>query len=515
MRSTLIQSAKAFVVILVVALFAFTNYSCRQQPSSSSNNTTRTTATTSTPDTSPPPTVPAWPQGFPPGFPAATLSGNIPLVVTLPASAQSPEQVRPYFDYFSWQSFIALNWPAATAGTRGTPDQPGNPAVFLKAAGGTPVVWGAYKDSFDLFGQQQERPSAWDASASPVAACRDAAPGQKTLIFLTKGDTPLMQTTQAFSAPLVDQRGNYVYYDVRYDEAQYNFIRGADADPASWLYLIKNLAPKEPVQMPASAPPSTLGAIMVKAAWRIKTDRDNPARYYTTSALVFNPQTKACTPTPVLLVGLHIAHKVAPFTEWVWSTFEQVDNVPPDTAATTATTAQSSSSPSSSPSASPSPSSPSPSLTPPSGGYSFNNGTDTPKTVGGYDHKPPPPSNQPAVPVQVTRLNPIPATPSGASTREVNAFYQQLLAGTVWQYYQLVITQWPSDPGTSVTMEQGGIYPRDAGGAFPVNGAVNTTMETYFQSPNDAAGAGGNSCMSCHYRAGQSDFSWGLNRRAH
>ena len=52
-------------------------------------------------------------------------------------------------------------------------------------------------------------------------------------------------------------------------------------------------------------------------------------------------------------------------------------------------------------------------------------------------------------------------------------------------------------------MENGGIYPQDSGAAFPVNGAVNTTMETYFQTQNDAAGAGGNSCMSCHYQGGQ------------
>jgi hypothetical protein len=117
--------------------------------------------------------------------------------------------------------------------------------------------------------------------------------------------------------------------------------------------------------------------------------------------------------------------------------------------------------------------------------------------------------------VQVTRVNPVPNTPQGASTRDINAYYQQLLKGTVWQYYQLVVTQWPFNFSDFVTMENGGIYPQDAGGAFPVNGAVNTTMETYFQTQNDAAGAGGNSCMSCHYRAGKSDFSWGLDRRAH
>jgi hypothetical protein len=79
----------------------------------------------------------------------------------------------------------------------------------------------------------------------------------------------------------------------------------------------------------------------------------------------------------------------------------------------------------------------------------------------------------------------------------------------------LVITQWPSNPATFKTKEAGGIYPQDCGAAFPADGATNTTMETYFQSPQDALGAGGNSCMACHYGAGQSDFSWGLNRRAH
>ena len=107
------------------------------------------------------------------------------------------------------------------------------------------------------------------------------------------------------------------------------------------------------------------------------------------------------------------------------------------------------------------------------------------------------------------------ATPQGASTVDVNAYFQQLLKGTPWQYYELVVTQWPFNFSQFTTKEQGGVYPQDAGGAFPVYGAVNTTMETYFQEQNDAAGAGGNSCMSCHYSADQTDFSWGLNRRAH
>lgn len=494
MGKTLTRNVRAFILILAVAFFALTNYSCRSGPEMSNQNANR--AMTQAPPgpaatPAPAPTPAPWPSTFPQGFPAAVVSGNVPLAVPLPSTINNPEQIRPWFDYFSWESFIALNWPAQ-AGARGVPDQPGNPNVFYGAAAGTPVVWGTYKDSFELFGQGDNRPTPWESYDEAVTPCPNIQPGQKVLTFFSKGNNPLMQTKQAFSYPLIDQHQNYAYYDIRYDQAQYNFVRGQDSDPTSWLYLLKNLAAKEPVQMPMStSSPASLGAIMVKSAWRIKTDKDDPSRYYTTNALIYNPQTKACTPTPVLLVGLHIAHKVSPFTEWVWSTFEQVDNVPPDA---------------------------SPQATPPPAGYSFNNGTNTPQTIGGYDYKPSlefqsDPSQR--KPVQVTRVNAIPNTPQGASTVDVNAYYQQLLKGTPWQYYQLVVTQWPFNFSQFVTMEQGGVYPQDAGGAFPVNGAINTTMETYFQTQNDAAGAGGNSCMSCHYRADQTDFSWGLNRRAH
>jgi hypothetical protein len=495
MRRTPAGPGVALIVVSMLPLISLLN-GCRPgAPSQNENTKSMATAGPSPAQI----VIPPWPNGFPPSVPPATISGNMLWSVPLPQQINTPLQIRPNFDYFSWQSFIALNWPAA-AGSRGVPDQPNNPNAFMKAAPGTPVVWGTYKDSFDLFGQKDQRPNAWDAPDGPITPCANAT-GPKTLIFTTKGETPLMQTNQAFSFPLIDQQQNYVHYDIRYDQAQYNFIRGQDNDPTSWLYLLKNLTPKENaqfgVQMPmtTTTPANTLGSIMVKAAWRIKTDKDDTTRYYTVTAQIYDSQTKTCTPATVLLVGLHIAHKIDPFTEWVWSTFEQVDNVPPDSDI-------------------------SPQPTPPPSGYSFNNGTSSPATTGGYNYKP---SLQPAPspsPVQVTRVNPIPNTPPGASTRDFNAYYRQLLKGTVWQYYELVVTQWPFNPGIGqgnpfVLMQNGGVYPQGAGSAFPVDGAVNTTMETYFQIQNDAAGAGGNSCMSCHYRAGQSDFSWGLNRRAH
>src|SRR5271166_2185196 len=235
----------ALVVVVAVALFAHTSYSAGQSaPADNANNgTTSATSGSGTARI----VIPPRPPGFPQSVPPATVSGNIPLAVPLPTQFNTPLEIRPNFDYFSWESFIALNWPAAT-GSRGAPDQPNNPSVFLNAGNGTPVVWGTYKDSFDLFGQGAQRPSPWGSSDSLVKPCTSSQAGQKTLIFITKGDTPLMQTKQAFSYPLVDQQKNYVYYEVRYDQAQYNFIRGQDKDPTSWLYLLRNLAPKENAQ---------------------------------------------------------------------------------------------------------------------------------------------------------------------------------------------------------------------------------------------------------------------------
>ena len=67
----------------------------------------------------------------------------------------------------------------------------------------------------------------------------------------------------------------------------------------------------------------------------------------------------------------------------------------------------------------------------------------------------------------------------GASTKDLNAVYQSLLKDTVWKNYQLVITQWPTDPKTFTTVENGGIYPRDCGQPFPVAGCVNVSLEAF------------------------------------
>lgn len=452
-------------------------------------------------DRTPPSAAPATPEPVPtavsapvketvsppsaaPAFPPPQLSGNIPVVIPDHNSQDSPEQARPFFDTFSWQSFVALNWPAKSD-PRGVPEQPDNPGVFIKAPNGSPVVWGTYKTSDDLFAQGDARPSPWDFS-DPATSAYPA--GTRVLARVTKTG-PLSDVKEAFSYPLIDQNRQYVRYEVRYNKAFYDFVRGADDQPKSWLYLLRNLVAVQPVAMPVSAPPATVGATMLKASWKEMTPADLAGgRYYVVDAMVQDVGEKTFKQKKVGLVGLHIAQKLTVFPEWIWSTFEQVDNVQRGPGAKPETP------------------------------ISFNNGQPEPKTQGGWADRPtgplePDPAKR--TPVQVTRLNAIPVTPAGASTKDLNAAWQAALRGTVWEHYELVTTQWPTAPKDFATVEAGGTYPENAGKPFPEKGVTNTTMETYFQNATDAAAAGGNSCMSCHYNAGQSDFSWGLNRRAH
>lgn len=479
-------------VLVIAAMTAVLLFACKRTSESPAAATATTdTAATDTSATTPPAT------GTFPSIPAVVVSGTIPTVVPIPADAPqdaTPEQFRPYFDWFSWESFIALNWPAADTG-RGNPLNPAIPATFTSMTNSTPVTWATYKANWELYDQYDQRPTPWNDYAVPYtpSVCPQAKATDRQMVMVTKGDTVLNDLNEAFSFPLFDQQSNPVYFEVRYNQAYYDFVRGTDNTPASWLYLAQNLPTDyTPVPLPPNTA-STSNAIMVKAAWRSLGNMQSTMRnrYYTVNAWTYEPgATPECSQQLMGLVGFHIAQKTSDFPQWIWSTFEQVDNVPPKVDNTPS---------------------------------SFNNGTDNPSTgTQGFANRPTytapgqlPPTSPPT---QVTRINPIPTTPAGASTVDVNkAFHAALPKNSPWQYYELVVTQWPTNPTRFRPPANRGVYPQDSGQPFPVNGAVNTVLETYFQTQQLTAGAFGNSCMSCHFNAGTGlrDYSWGFARRPH
>lgn len=438
---------------------------------------------------------------YPQATPIPSVTPDLPYVVPKRPPGLTPQQSRPWFDDFSWQSFIAINWPAKI-GPDGNPIR-GVPDLSKSIGDPGPRVWESWKADYELFQEGGEPPSEWSSYDVVDPPC-GISEGKgvtttlrlKLLPLAAKGGSMLPgSVNQAMGGPLIDQHGKPARYEIHLNQSYYDYVR------VNQLYLQKNLPqyPKPRLNLPMSQPGS-YGVIEIKAAWREMTpaDLNNRAvtsRYYITQALVLDPGSSQCRQATLGLVGLHIAHKTAPFQQWVWSTFEQVDNIPEST----------------------------PPPTPPPGGYSFNNGTTSPPTPLGYAPadawKPFDPTKPfPTTPNQVTRINAVPP-----STVSLNGIVQGLpgIQGTVWQYYRLINTQWPIDPSLPVVVNDPGTandaYPQGSGNptpdaqespTSPREGVANITMETYFQKAKPFFKTFGSSCMHCHYQAAQTDFSW-------
>lgn len=252
--------------------------------------------------------------------------------------------------------------------------------------------------------------------------------------------------------PLVAQNNTYVRYLTGFNQIEFQDVLDRK------LYLRSNLTS---VTLPN-------GSIDVKSAWIDMTNIQHPERYYTRMAWVFDPVTDACTQKKVGLVGLHIVQKTPSRPQWIWSSFEQVDNIqqPQGTAP-----------------------------------FAFHDGT--PTAMPSSNPIPFPPPASPPIIFNVQRVTPI-----HPSTLATNRQYQQELKnrGSVWQFYQLVMTQWPIQPNAAAN-------PGDPAHTFPGGGATsafaNVTLETFDQKKIQTG------CMNCHNSTqNESDFLWSLEVNA-
>jgi hypothetical protein len=272
-----------------------------------------------------------------------------------PASLATPEKRQRMFDCYAWETFIALNWPADTS-QRGVPDKTG------KIGDPGERVWETYKQVYEMF---QPDDSTWtlaskhfDDSQPLPSACKPLmetgdAPATKVLTFQV-----LNETHQAFGNQfntLVDQNGRVTHYNIRVNRDAFNFLKQKEySDTGNYDY-------NGPVDSAATidfpdnqtSGFSGEGATEIKSAWRelctsIACKKvDDPTRYYTRQALIYSPelvreidprgdkqppkpatQAASCRKAQVGLVGFHVAAKTFWAPQWIWPTFEHVDNVP-------------------------------------------------------------------------------------------------------------------------------------------------------------------------------------------
>lgn len=190
----------------------------------------------------------------------------------------------------------------------------------------------------------------------------------------------------------------------------------------------------------------------------------------------------SCEDKEVGLVGLHIVQKTPTRPQWIWSSFEHVDNVPP--------------------AASGSPATPT---------FGFNDGTTGPMPARDPNVGFPPTNWDNPIIYNVTRSKPI-----HDSTKETNEKYRQALRG-VWRNYQLVLTQWPLSPSgapanSPVPPQQPGTPAFTFPGTNATSSFANTVLETWEQQRISTG------CMACHNITLQgtpsTDFIWSVQTRA-
>ena len=408
------------------------------------------------------------------------------------------EAQRP-FDRFSWQSFVAVTAP--------DPDRAGR------------ARWETFPTSRDLFAEV----------AMPNPACRDGLPDGALL---------LASHVQSSGDMLVDQAGNFILYETRINPVAADYIRknrlnhedgrldfasagmavdfpmgrspetrviGA-AKPTASIITASGTGEKPNAPTKALLGDGQLGRVMgaqlLKFAWRIlpdKTASDDEANkprsdgYFTRPARialdgdVTLDGKPTCLDVTVGLVGMHLVERVTSGNgdRWIWSSFEHNGTAPlaanarrPNSIITDTPFADGCLAPDPS------------TLEAPTDGFVF---------YGGHT-KPGKPANQ-SIQADLRwadnapyarNISGDPITPPDivrcwrlfSGTAEANFVWQNKLAGTVWQNYMLLGTQWIGNPG---------------GAPFGVGEVPrflsNLALESFIQHQSDA------SCLGCHATA--------------
>ncbi len=416
------------------------------------------------------------------------------------------------FDIFAWKAFVALNSPAQA---NGAPEE--GP---LGELGGRSLVWEFWQQPSGIFLPNGQRP-AWTGSAHPELDHFKAGWRQHTTVNEGK---------QAFSGPLIDQNGHWVHYVSLVNHREFDYLVEHE------LYNLEGQAAfsrNHSVEFPLDTD-SAYGAIEIKLAWKVLTSAEIASHRFLTRTLPVVQYRPTCANGPegvppahvsgrnsdngnqppietktLGLIGMHIAMRTRSSPQWIWATFEQIDNTRLDVRSHDAHH--------------PLPAHP-----------SLANPDDPELLVGanvlpaynaaGCDGMPPDDwdESKKMPPVEVVRLIPPPQ-----GTEKVNLEAQAFLAskGSELRYYELDGTQWPKHPTAPAVPGGQGSAPESIirkmpGEMVPVY-LTNSTMETYFQKGFQQAGPleqddrlapqfsvdttmvfGTESCVGCHYSAG-------------
>jgi hypothetical protein len=297
------------------------------------------------------------------------------------------------------------------------------------------------------------------------------------------------------TGPLIDQRGNYAIFDILMNKVMFDYIVGNNLHTQAGQMSSKNAGlridfPSGQHEKDGTGDP---GAIMLKVSWRILEPEDDKTKFHQVQALVAMPgsadqrSNPPCLEKTLGLIGFHVVHKTKDRPQWIWTSFEHVDNVPEQKAVDGGNL---------------------------KGSYNFYD----PKCTADCPVNQTPPRPWDPEPEnklkfragpdgkvfksQITRVVPL-----TEATKDINDKFQSILSNTVWKNYMLIGTQWPSAfpctadhsvlPGAPLPKTDFEKQP-DMNCAPAPTFLANSTLETYSQGEIPQASS---SCMGCHGNA--------------
>lgn len=366
------------------------------------------------------------------------------------------------FDVFAWQAFVALNWPAEKSGTPLTQK--------IGSTVAAPRVWQSFLRRPQLIGPDEA-----------YQACGHLTDAASLLIS---------DIAQSDGSVLVDQKRNFVVFNTFANDVVTQYIQANNLQHAEGqntftktdeISFPMGQLPDTKTRMPGSQP-----SITMKMAWRILDNAsDQDQRYFKRPGIIHIPATRSvsgkviCQKVTLGLVGMHIALRTLRGNgpEWIWATFEHVDNVP---VAANARDVNSLYEVDLFPNGclAPKKAEPRPytlfdpacpdcaTNVPTVTDWRWAESTPFARNVAG----------DPAPAAQVVRCWEI-----FESTQVVNRLWAGKLKGTVWANYMLISAQWRGADKTPIF--EHGELPRYL---------TNTTLETFQQTQNDGT------CLGCH-----------------
>lgn len=420
------------------------------------------------------------------------------------------------FNKYSWQALVAIFWPR---------DEKGNPTPKFTDPGQS--TWLGWKEVFQVYRADGGVPTPWgsDRTGEGAGLSDTSFIGEKNVrVFLSNltptGRNIANEEDQAFAGKLFDQNGNLIYYEVLMNREEFDYVVN------NKLYNINGQLEFTKNGAIANFPKGDyatkkVGAVEIKFAWKILTDTDYMERYYHIPGYVLDGTTNKYVKRELGMIGFHISQKTPTGSQWVWSTFEHIDNLDQNVVKGKdgkETFIH-------------------PTLTDPdceicpinvdaSGGgnvskYEKNahgNVWAVSNSGGTTQYY----ASTPVLKTQAKRMVDIPQR-----VKQVNALMQAYFKSqnSVWQYYQLIDTQYPLDqnakPGPNGPNDY--LVPESVvnkpGGRPNLALLTNISMETFFQLGNQPASNlienanynspiqifGTESCMGCHSSAAIAD----------